>query len=123
MSYTFYKILHVAGALLLFMSLGGALVRAIQPRPEHDKSRALIAASHGVALLILLVAGFGAAGKGGFFANGFPIWIGLKMGIWLLLGGLLGAINRKPAMAKPLWALVAIVGAAAGYIAIAKPFL
>ena len=123
MSYTFYKVLHVFGALLLFMSLGGGVIRALQAgSPGAEKGRALIGASHGIALLILLVAGFGAAGKGGMMSAGFPAWIIVKLVIWLALGGLLGAINRKPQMAKPLWVVFALLGGLAAYTAILKPF-
>lgn len=123
MSFGFYKVLHIIGALLLFMSLGGALMHAFRGETK-DKNpfKGLLAATHGIAMLILLVAGFGAAGKGGFFANGMPGWVIAKLVVWFFFGGVLAAIGRKPQSSRPLWILLPILGGVAVWLAVNKPF-
>lgn len=117
MSYEFYKALHILGIALLFLSLGGLAGHALNGgTKETNKGRGLMVASHGVGLLLILVAGFGMLAKIG--GNMLPGWVHPKLLIWLLMGAALMPLQRKPALAKPLWFVLPILAMAAGYLAL-----
>ncbi|MEZ4382500.1 MAG: hypothetical protein R3A79_14280 [Nannocystaceae bacterium] len=118
MSYEFYKALHILGIALLFLSLGGLAGHALNGgTKETNKGRGLMVASHGIALLLILVAGFGMLAKMGG-SSMLPGWIHPKLLIWLLMGAALMPLQRKPELAKPLWFLLPILAMAAGYLAL-----
>lgn len=122
MSYAFYKILHVAAALVVFAALGGACLHAMQGGGrEGSTGRGLVNAVHGVALFASLVAGFGLLARLGM-ATGWPGWVWAKLALWLLLGGVLVLPYRKPQWARGLLLTLPILGLAAAWLAIAKPF-
>ncbi len=123
MSYTFYKTLHVFGVILLFTSLGAYAHHNATGGTKADNSRRKVsAATHGIALLILLVAGFGAAGKAGMMSNGFPLWIAAKLVLWFFFGGVVAMLGKKPGIGSILWWVMPLLGGLAGYLAIYKPF-
>lgn len=125
MSYPFYKIVHIAAVLLLFMALGGAAFHSAQGGTKADNPlRKRIAATHGIALLILFIAGFGAAGKGGMMGGdaGFPLWIVAKIVIWMLLGASIVLTNRMARSGSWLWWALPALGGISAWLAIAKPF-
>jgi len=117
MSYEFYRILHVAAIILLFTSLGtlAALAGAREAR-----LRRIAAVAHGLALTVVLVAGFGLLARLGLFGT-IPGWAWLKLGIWLALALVVLPLRRKPEWAPWLWALLPVAGAAAAWLAIVKP--
>ena len=120
MPYEIYKVLHYLGLALLFTALGGvALHGANGGTKEDNKNRGLVAATHGIGLVLLLVAGFGMLAKTGR-ANP-PPWAYIKIAIWMLMGGSLAIINRKPELAKVMWFVLPILAAVSGYVAISKP--
>ena len=51
-----------------------------------------------------------------------PGWIYAKLLIWLIAGGLMGFIPRKPALAKPMWFIVIALGGLASILGVTKPF-
>ena len=123
MSYAFYKTLHVFGVILLFTSLGAyAHHNAVGGDKASNSRRKVTAATHGVAMLILLVAGFGAAGKGHMLSNGFPLWIAAKIVLWLFFGAIVGVLSKRPGIGGVLWWVLPILGGLAGALAITKPF-
>lgn len=121
MSYEFYKILHFVGIALLFLAFGALAGHGLNGGTrETNKARGLIVGTHGLALALILVAGFGMLAKlagqsGGSF---LPGWVHPKLLIWLLLGAALMPLQRRPALARPLWLLLPLLAAAAAYIAI-----
>lgn len=120
MSYEFYKVLHLIGIAWLMVALGGATGVMILGSDASPKLRKLVGASHGISLLIIFVAGFGLLAKGG--VSGFPGWVIAKIGIWIVFGGLIAVIRRKPQWGTALWfALPALVGVSA-WLAIVRPF-
>ena len=58
MSLDFYRVLHASGALLLFLSLGGIFFATKDHRPPK-----IAMILHGIALLVMLVAGVGMVHK------------------------------------------------------------
>ncbi len=121
MPYEVYKVLHILGVMLLFVALGGAAMHGINGGTKEDNAgRGLVAASHGSALVIILVAGFGLLAKLGM-ASSMPLWVILKLVIWLLMGGVLVILNKQPKAAKALWFALPVLGALAAYLAVTKP--
>lgn len=122
MSYAFYKIVHVAAALAIFTALGGACFQAMQGTGRDAQAgRGLIRGVHGVALFASLVAGFGLLARLGM-ATGWPGWVWGKLVLWLILGGVLALPYRRPQWAGGLLLTLLLLGLAATWLAVAKPF-
>lgn len=66
--------------------------------------------THGVGLLLLLVAGFGMLAK--LQISGVPWWAAIKLVIWLALGAFVG-LAYKQNMARKLWIAVPLLVVAA----------
>jgi hypothetical protein len=118
MSYEFYRVVHVFSIILLFTSLG---TLAAVGGAESARLRRLAAVAHGVALTLILVAGFGLLARLGMF-GAIPLWAWLKLGIWLLLAMAVLPLRRRPEWAAGLWLLLPVLGGTAAWLAIAKPF-
>ena len=117
MSLVAYKVIHVLSIMLLFTALGGML-SGMQSGP----GRKLAAMTHGLALVLILVSGFGALAKIGLSNPGiWPGWLWLKALIWLIFGGIIVVIRRAPRAATLLWWVLPILGGLAGYLALYKP--
>lgn len=133
MSYATYKILHLLGLMLVFLSLGGLTVQAMMtpalPTGEGDKGeepaqakppgKALLFALHGVGMLLLLVAGFGILAK---LKLGFPAWVHPKLLIWLILGAAPVIAKKAPPARIALFFVVTALGLAAAYLGVMKPW-
>ncbi len=115
MSPAFYLFAHVFGALMLLLGLGGILVGS----RDAGKLPKLYVALHGVGLLLLLVAGIGYAHK---MSWGFPNWMIAKIGCWVVLAAVPTLIKRGILIRTAALLLVLGIGAAAVWLAQAKPF-
>jgi hypothetical protein len=118
MSYQIYKILHLLGLSLVVLSLGGLIMHSINGGSKQSnvfRKGAMI--SHGVGLLLLLVAGFGMLAR--LQIHSFPGWVVGKLVIWFALGGLI-AIAYKQNLARKLWFAVPVLVAVAASLAIYK---
>lgn len=114
-SYAAYRVIHILGALLLFLSFGGTLAAAANGRNK------IAAAFHGLGLVVLLVSGFGLMFRLGISHTSFPLWIWLKLAIWLALGAALTLIKRAPNLRTALWIVLPLLGTLAAYLCIYKP--
>ena len=95
---------------MLFMGYGALLARSMAA-PGNVSVRKLGSITSGIGLVLILVAGFGLISKLGYSFT--APWLIVKMLIWLLLGGLIVLINRKPQLAVLLWWLLIALGAVA----------
>lgn len=127
MSPEFYKALHLVGVILLFFSMGGMIIHAMtaSPEPSPDDAskklpRKLLMSFHGVALVLLLVAGFGGLAKMGI-KGGPPGWAWGKIVLWGVLAAAPALIKRKPDLGKVLWFVMPALGAIAASLAVFKP--
>lgn len=121
-SYETYKILHLLGLTLVILSLGGILVHVINGGSKASNTfRKGIMITHGVGLLLLLVAGFGMLVRIGI--HSVPAWVGGKLVIWLALGAFVGVAYKSQSLARKLWIVVPVLVVLAAYLAIAKPFM
>jgi hypothetical protein len=128
MSHATYMILHMTGFACLFLALGGMASHAMTSTASASASEGdpppaprpkLWAALHGVGLLLLLVAGFGALVKLGI--KGVPPWAFGKLAIWLLLAASPVLFKRKPGLAKPVVLAIPLIALGAALLAILKP--
>lgn len=120
MSLAAYKVLHLAGAFLLFAALGALALRHADGGDREGRSK-LDSISHGIALLILIISGFGMLTQ---IALDWPWagWVWAKLAIWLLLGAALAFVRRMPRLAAVWWWALPLVGGIAAWLAIYKPF-
>jgi hypothetical protein len=125
MSYEAYRVLHLLGVLLVFLSMGavtfhvaGGGTKATNPH------RALLGATHGLGVLIVLIAGFGLLARLGLGgpAAPVPLWAWMKLGIWLVFGLGMTLVYRLPHAAKILWGVWALLGTTAAILCVFKPF-
>lgn len=78
MSYAFYKIIHVVSIVLFFALYMSAV------RKDRDIKKEVIFS--GVALILILVSGMGLIAKIGIpHGTGWPLWLQLKLGIWVFI--------------------------------------
>lgn len=142
-SYGVYRLIHFFGIFLLLTALGGAVTRAMlggarapaggglpatggapatgAPVDEGAgrRLRRLLGISHGVALFLILLGGFGMLAR---LDIGMPGWVIAKIGVWLVLGGLLAAARRMAGRARALWFAIPVLGLVAAWLAYTKPF-
>lgn len=118
MPHSIYKVLHLTGALMVFLSLGGTIVRS-RLAEKNDATKKLTGITNGVGLLLSLVAGFGMLAKLGI---GFEGWVMAKIIIWLIFGSLVAVINRKPEFSGQIWIVIIFLGVLAAYLGGVKPF-
>ena len=123
MPYEFYKVAHFLGLALVVGSLCALAVHGANGGTrETNKTRGLLAASHGIGLLLMLVAGFGALAKiGGMSGGAVPVWVWIKLLVWFLLGGALPLVQRKPELGRIVFFVVPLLAATAGWVAVTKP--
>ncbi len=118
MTYTFYKVVHLIGVAMVFMSLGGLILHGISGDGAREhKGRKLAMMTHGIGMIVVLVGGMGAHAK---LALGWQGWVFGKLGLWFVAGGLVAVASRKPSGAL-WWACITLFGLAT-WLAVYKPF-
>jgi hypothetical protein len=111
-----YQVIHILGILFVFTGLGGLL------RGGTAEGRKLSVMLHGIGLVVILVAGFGALAQMGMSNPGtWPAWLWIKTVIWLLLGAAPVIIRRAPGLVPLLWVALPVLGAVAAYLAVDNP--
>ena len=117
MSPEIYRVIHVTCALLLFLSLG-----AVVFGPKDSKPPKVVMMLHGVALLLMVVAGVGVWHKDDSVEWGNYLWA--KVGCWLVVAAL-PVLIRNGTVPRFLGLLLALAaGGAAVWLGLAatKPF-
>jgi hypothetical protein len=118
-----FRFLHLFGIFLLFAAVGGVIVRKLVAADAgaaaaKDRAGSLAGLTHGLALIVVLISGFGMLGTLHF---GFPAWAWGKLAIWLIFGGILVVIRRSATAARWLWWLLPLLGITAAWLALTKP--
>ncbi len=116
MDYLLFKCLHLVSLVALFVSFGMILCT----NRNSLLSRSVVAI-HGVSWLLVLYTAHRLVAVLGLEAN-FPDWALAKTGIWILIGvcALLG--RWKSQWRGPSAILGSLLGGAAVYLAVFKPF-
>lgn len=116
MSLQFYHIIHLIAVMALFAGTGAALASA-----DHGPTRKIGAILRGIALLLLLITGFGMLAKLGIMAS-MPIWVWLKLVIWLIAVMLPVFVKRKLLPATAAVFIAIALGGVAAWLGYLKPF-
>ena len=119
-SFEVYKNIHLLGVFMILVALGGAMLYGMVSEGKELVWRKVVSITHGLGLLLVLVAGFGMLARLGI-AWPWPVWVWGKVVIWILLGGLITPARKSPGAAKGLWWIVILLAAVAAYLAIHKP--
>ncbi len=123
-SYQAYKVVHLIGIFLTLAALAGlALAAANGATKQTNPARRLIAVSHGLGLLVILVGGFGLLARlGVIHGSAFPGWVWAKLALWLAIGALVAVPYRRPDLARLVFVALPVLGGVAAWLAIYKPF-
>ncbi|MDC0088104.1 hypothetical protein OAI07_01035 [Akkermansiaceae bacterium] len=118
MSFETYKLIHFLGLFTLFFAFGSLFT--------GEKSTKAAAMGHGIGLLLMLLGGFGMQAKhsGVYLASygsAFPMWLIIKVVIWLVLGGAMVLAKRRIITGLTAWILIIGLGFASAYLALNKP--
>jgi len=116
MSVNVYKILHLAGVIFLFFALGAMVLRAMAGQSEAG--RKLAGLTQGIALIVILVSGFGLLAK---YQLGFPPWVWVKLLIWIALGGSAVLVRKLADKSALWWWVLPLLGVLAAYLGVMKP--
>jgi len=123
MDFLFFKLAHLIGVMLLFIGLGGAAFVSYAG-VDWTKTRIKLVTRmfHSVGLLLILVAGVMMVHELKIYEGGVPLWVKLKMAVLLSFGPLFAVLARKPNSIKIILPLSVVLGGAAGFLALYKPF-
>lgn len=117
-----YKTLHLMGIFAIFVSLGGIAAHLAKGGTKEDFAlRQLAAITHGVGMFLILFGGFGMLAVLGL--QTIQLWSLLKLGFWLIFGGATGMLYKMPGAARSLWIFFIVLGGAASFVAVSRPFL
>jgi len=119
MSYATYKIMHLSGLMLLFLSLGAQILNHGLGGKKKHAWKKLVGMTHGLGMLLLLVGGFGLLAR--LQIHNFPAWVIVKLVIWLGLGALFGLVFKIKKASAVWWGALAL-GMTAAYLGVTKPF-
>jgi cytochrome c553 len=116
--YAIYYPIHFIGIFLTFICIGGICVHVKNGGTKEDnKSRKLLAITHGVALLLTIIGGMGLMKATHAATNGFPLWIILKLVIWVILGASSLIIYKLPKLATIFFFSFTLLGIFAALLA------
>lgn len=114
--YEAYKVIHIIGAMFLLFSLGAYLLLSVD---KSGNCRRAAAITHGVSVVLILAAGFGLLARLGI-SGSWPLWVWVKLIVWLTLALIVVLIKRMPSLAPVLWLLIPALGGLAAYMAVYK---
>ena len=119
MSLEVYKLIHIIGIGMIFLSMGGMSMHALVGGEKQNDWRKPAIIGHGVGMFLILLAGFGMLARLGIHWP-WPTWVILKLVIWFVLGGSVALLYRSQGLNRLVWfgSLFALL--AAGYLAIFK---
>ncbi|NIR62632.1 MAG: hypothetical protein GWN00_32985 [Aliifodinibius sp.] len=116
-----YKVIHFLGIVMIFLSLGGMLTHAINQGTREHRWRKQVGITHGLGLFFAVLGGFGMLARLGI-PWPWPGWLFVKLIIWLILGGMVMLILRKPDSSRVMWLITIVLGVVAAYFGVFKPF-
>ncbi len=112
-----YKLIHYAGIFTLLFALGSLFTK-------YNKAAVI---GHGIALLLLILGGFGMQAKYksvyvGQFGATWPNWLIAKIVIWVIFGAMVALAKKKKIQGPAAWIVCIGLALAAAYLAKFKPF-
>jgi len=121
-SYQFYKIMHLFGIFAMLVALAVSCGHAaLGGRRADNPMRKLLGAVHGIALLLVLTGGFGMLARLGAMHGALPMWVYLKLAIWVAFGAAITLPYLSRGWARALLVAMPVLAALAGATALLKP--
>lgn len=114
-----YNLLHLVGVFLVYLSYGGLIFRAAL-NSDNVSLRKFGGIFSGIGLFLILLGGFGMHARYGYSWSAG--WLIVKLIVFVLFGGLIALINRKPELSKTWFFVSIILGFIATTMALFKPF-
>ena len=116
MSYEFYKVLHLVGVIMVIASLSAMIIGAWIQGSKQFPQRKMLATTHGIGLLVSLIAGFGTLVRLGI-TSPWPTWVYGKLLIWCVFGFYTLFVYRQPKRGALFFWGVIVLASVAGYLA------
>lgn len=117
-SHTAYKVVHLLGIFLLVCGIGGLWAMAAAATEESRRAaRKLVLATHGTAMFLILLAGFGMLARLGI-SGSWPLWVWIKIVIWLALGALPVFLRKADRPSGLLFFVTPVLAAIAAWAAL-----
>jgi uncharacterized membrane protein SirB2 len=117
---THYYLLHFLGILLVYCAYGVLIARGMLGS-ESKALRKFGMIASGIGLTLILVSGFGIIAKVAYADYTSP-WVIIKIVLFLLLAGMQTLISRKPSLSQVWFWVIFLLGLAATFTALYKPF-
>lgn len=114
MPYEFYKFLHFVGLFTLICSIAALIYQTWAHEDATIKARKWLMIFHGLAVVIILVSGFGLLARLGMM-GGWPSWVWIKLAAWTFVIVVPSLVMRVPKARAFMWWLFPVVLYAAAY--------
>jgi len=121
-SYEVYKFLHSCGFFGLFAAVVSLSFYGLTHNPVTHPWKKAVSIIHGIAMILILVSGFGLLARLGIMHGGLPIWAWIKLFIWALFMVSLLVVKKKPEYSKFIWVFSILLFIVAAWVARFKPF-
>ncbi|HEX6051662.1 MAG TPA: hypothetical protein VFZ21_20485 [Gemmatimonadaceae bacterium] len=123
MPYAVYKVMHFLGIFMLITALAAIAMHALRGGSRRDlPHRKALSIAHGVGVALILTGGFGMLARLDIVQGGLPAWIYIKLVIWLALAAAIAMPFLGQRYAWTLMVVMPVLAAAAGAVALYKPF-
>lgn len=110
-----YYPIHFIGVFLLFLAIGGMCLYVRNGGSKEDNpSRKFLAIIHGISLVMVIIGGMGLMTAYQIHKPSMPVWIYLKMAIWLFFGFSSLLIYKLPKLSTVFLIIFVLLGAFAG---------
>lgn len=121
MPYPVYKLIHYFGIFTVVIAVALVSMHVLRGGTRADNPhRRGIAITHGLAMVLVLVGGFGMLARLQY--QGMPGWLYPKLLIWLFLGASIALPYLGRTVARVLLVTLPVLAVLAAYFALYKPF-
>lgn len=123
MSYVTYKLIHFFGIFAMLVALAATGMHVLRGGTRADNPyRRVLAVAHGISAFLILLGGFGMLARLGVMHGALPVWVYLKLLIWLTLAAAMALPYRGRAYARTLLIALPLLTLAGAAVALLKPF-
>ena len=114
---TTYKLIHLVGLAIFCYAFGG-----FDGSAQEDPKRKRYGMFPGIGLFLTLLGGFGMLAKDKTIGH-TEWWLIYKVAVWLCLGASIVIFKRKPDLATPMKAVLALLMLGAAYLGLFHRYL
>jgi hypothetical protein len=123
MPYPVYKLIHFLGLIMVVGALVAAAMHGLRGGTKaDDQYRKSTRVVHGIGMFLLVLGGFGLLARIGVMHGGFPMWVNVKLVLWLLFGAAIALPYRGRGPARAVLIALPLIVLAAAASALYKPF-